>query len=158
MKISQQIRELVKHKNITITELASILNTTQGNLANKLIRDNFRLSDVKEISNALQYDDMEIILRGKDETVLISDDRPIKIIKDTRYLVYGDVASVKEEIDEYGINNTTFGEVVLALIEDELEHQYGNLWSTVIPKRLENKMIEMAMGIVKDVTDKFDTE
>lgn len=156
MKISKQIRELVKYKNITITELASILNTTQGNLANKLIRDNFRLSDVQEISKALQYDDIEIVLRGNDETVLIRDNYPAKIVKDTRYLLYGDATSIKEDIEKNGFNGTTFGEVVMALIEDELENQYGDLWSTVIPKSLENEMIELATGIAKDITSKFD--
>lgn len=158
MNISKQIKEIAKHQNITLTELAEKLKTSQGNLTNKLIRDNFRLSDIKNITKALNYDNVEIVLRGKHETVIIKENRPINIIKDTQYLVCDGVSSMSEEIEKYGLNDATFGEVVMALIEDELGNQYGTLWDTIIPKRLENKMIEMAMGIAKDATSKFETE
>lgn len=157
MNISKHIKELARHQDITLTELADKLNTSQGNLTNKLIRDNFRLSDVKDIANALNYDNIDIVLRGNNETVLIREDTPINIIKDTQYLLYDGSTSVSEEIEKYGANHTTFGEVVMILIEDELKYQYGNLWSTVIPKRLENEMIKLATGIANDVTSKFDT-
>ena len=47
------IRKLCNTQNISLTELASRLNTTPQNLNNKLTLDNFKLTELQKIANAL---------------------------------------------------------------------------------------------------------
>ena len=50
---SEKIRIILKRQNKTISDLARLLNTTQGNLSNKLRRDNLTENDLKQIAAAL---------------------------------------------------------------------------------------------------------
>lgn len=47
------IRKLCNVQNISLTELASRLNITPQNLNNKLTLDNFKLTELQKIANAL---------------------------------------------------------------------------------------------------------
>lgn len=51
--MSEKIRILIKRKKMTITELASIIGTTNQNLSNKLTRDNFSEKELQQIAEAL---------------------------------------------------------------------------------------------------------
>lgn len=53
LTISEKIKVLLKRKGITAKELAARLGTTPQNLQNKLARDNFKFSDIVEISEAI---------------------------------------------------------------------------------------------------------
>ena len=53
--------ELIK-KNLTMTQLADILGTTQQNLSQKVIKDNWKEKDIIEICHALNCEiKMEIV-------------------------------------------------------------------------------------------------
>lgn len=53
--------ELIK-KNLTMTQLADILGTTQQNLSQKVVKDNWKEKDIIEICNALNCEiKMEIV-------------------------------------------------------------------------------------------------
>jgi transcriptional regulator with XRE-family HTH domain len=57
MSIAQKIRILlVKKGNITEAELARRLNTTPGNLNQKMKRDNFSEEDLREIGDVMGCD------------------------------------------------------------------------------------------------------
>lgn len=79
MKIANQINEIIKHKNSSTGMVAIELGQSQSNLLNKLSRDNLRINELEEIANALGYTRMEIVLRDNHETVVISENEPIKI-------------------------------------------------------------------------------
>lgn len=51
--MSEKIRILLKRKKMTITELASLIETTNQNLSNKLTRDNFSEKELQQIAEAL---------------------------------------------------------------------------------------------------------
>ncbi len=51
--MSEKIRILIKRKKMTITELASVIGTTNQNLSNKLTRDNFSEKELQQIAEAL---------------------------------------------------------------------------------------------------------
>lgn len=51
--MSEKIRILIKRKKTTITELASVIGTTNQNLSNKLTRDNFSEKELQQIAEAL---------------------------------------------------------------------------------------------------------
>ena len=53
LSVSEQIKILLKRRGMTAKELAHKLNTTPQNLQNKLTRDDFKTSDIKEIAAAL---------------------------------------------------------------------------------------------------------
>ena len=53
MSMSKKIKQLLIEKGLTITNLASLLNTTPQNLSNKLVRNNFTEKDLYEIAEAL---------------------------------------------------------------------------------------------------------
>lgn len=53
LTMGEKIRILIKRKNITVTELAKQLNTTNQNLSNKLSRDNFNEKELRQIAKAL---------------------------------------------------------------------------------------------------------
>lgn len=53
MGMSKKIKVLLAEKEITISELAAKIGTTQPNLSNKLNRDNFSEKDLIKIAEAL---------------------------------------------------------------------------------------------------------
>lgn len=60
---SEKIRLLLKRKDMSISTLAEKTGTSRQNLNNKLRRNNFSESDLKDIANALEQ---EIIIKFKD--------------------------------------------------------------------------------------------
>lgn len=117
MKVSEQIKEIVKHKDLTITELAFLMKTSQANLANKLVRDKFRLSDINEMLKAIGYEDIEIVARDNNETVIIKNEEVI-FKPNTNYLVFDETTSLIEEIQKNGFRDTTFRQLVFECIID----------------------------------------
>ena len=53
LTMSEKIRILIKRKNITISELAALINTSNQNLSNKFSRDNFSEKELQEIAKVL---------------------------------------------------------------------------------------------------------
>jgi transcriptional regulator with XRE-family HTH domain len=53
LTMGEKIRILLKRRNITIIELSNRLGTTNQNMANKLKRDNFSMSELDAIAEAL---------------------------------------------------------------------------------------------------------
>lgn len=53
MSMSKKIKILLLERNVTQIELAERLGTSQGNLSNKLRRDNFSEKELDEIGTAL---------------------------------------------------------------------------------------------------------
>ena len=53
MKLTEKIKIAMIKTNTTQTVLAERTGQTQGNLANKLIRDNFKLSEFQKLVEAL---------------------------------------------------------------------------------------------------------
>lgn len=51
--MAEQIKILLIKKGMTITDLAKLINTSTQNLSNKLKRDDFKLSELREIAEAL---------------------------------------------------------------------------------------------------------
>ncbi len=55
MDITKIIKKILIDENVTISELANKLNTTQPNLSAKFRRNDFRVSEIEEITAALGY-------------------------------------------------------------------------------------------------------
>ena len=53
MSMSKKIKHLLIEKNVTITQLAKLLDTTPQNLTNKLSRDNFKEKNLQQIADVL---------------------------------------------------------------------------------------------------------
>ena len=53
MSMSKKIKQLLIEKEITITQLSTLLGTKPQNLTNKLSRDNFTEKDLNNIANVL---------------------------------------------------------------------------------------------------------
>ena len=53
MSMSKKIKHLLIEKDLTITQLAKLLDTTPQNLTNKLSRDNFNEKNLQEIAKVL---------------------------------------------------------------------------------------------------------
>lgn len=53
MDITKMIKIMLIEENMTQTDLAEKLNTTQGNLSNKFKRNNFSVNEMLDIANAL---------------------------------------------------------------------------------------------------------
>lgn len=53
LTMSEKIRILIRRKNITISELATLIETTNQNLSNKLSRDNFSEQELHKIAKVL---------------------------------------------------------------------------------------------------------
>ena len=53
MGMSKKIKVLLAEKEMTLSELAAKIDTTQPNLSNKLNRDNFSEKDLIKIAEAL---------------------------------------------------------------------------------------------------------
>ena len=52
--MAEQIKILLIKKGMTITDLAKKMNTSTQNLSNKLKRDDFKISELREIADALE--------------------------------------------------------------------------------------------------------
>ena len=158
MRIADQLKEVLKHNNVTTVQLALKMNTSQPNLAGKLSRDSLKLSDVKEISDALGYDELQVVLRGNGETVIIREDKPITIKKNVRYMIYDEDITLTEEFEKYGINETKFKDMVWRILEPELSKKFGDLWETTIPKRLEEHMVTMIENAASQIINIDDSD
>lgn len=55
MDITKIIKKILIDENVTVSELANRLNTTQPNLSAKFRRNDFRISEIEEITVALGY-------------------------------------------------------------------------------------------------------
>lgn len=56
MSMSEKIRIMLIKRKTNISGLAELIGTSQGNLSNKLKRDNFSEKELIEIGNALDCD------------------------------------------------------------------------------------------------------
>ena len=56
MSMSEKIRIALLKRKMSITELASAIETSQSNLSNKLKRDNFSEKELIQIANMLNCD------------------------------------------------------------------------------------------------------
>lgn len=65
MNIYNEIKKIMIDEKETVTSLAKKLNTSQQNLDAKMRRNNFRISDLEEILNALGYE-LEINFKKRD--------------------------------------------------------------------------------------------
>lgn len=55
MDIAKEIKKLLIDESLTQQQLADKIGTSQGNLANKLKRNNFNIKELQEIAQALNY-------------------------------------------------------------------------------------------------------
>ena len=53
LTMGEKIRILIKRKKVTISELATLIGTSNQNLSNKLSRDNFSEQELHQIAEAL---------------------------------------------------------------------------------------------------------
>lgn len=53
MDVTKMIKIMLLEEDVSMTELAKRLNTTQGNLGNKFKRNNFSVNEMLDIANAL---------------------------------------------------------------------------------------------------------
>ena len=53
MKLTEKLKIAMIKQNVTQVVLAKKTGQTQGNLANKLLRDNFKLSEYEKLVSAL---------------------------------------------------------------------------------------------------------
>lgn len=53
MNVAQKIRMVLGAKNMNLSQLAKLLNTSQSNLWKKMDRDNFSDKEIAEISEVL---------------------------------------------------------------------------------------------------------
>lgn len=53
LTVAEKIKILMKRRGMTMTELAAATNQTRQNLSNKLSRDNFSVSDMQALAEAL---------------------------------------------------------------------------------------------------------
>ncbi|MBD7946354.1 helix-turn-helix domain-containing protein [Psychrobacillus sp. Sa2BUA9] len=51
--MAEQIKILLIKKGMTITDLAKLINTSTQNLSNKLKRNDFKMSELRDIAEAL---------------------------------------------------------------------------------------------------------
>lgn len=65
LSFGEKIRIILKRKNLTIKDLANLLNISAQNLSNKFSRDNFSEKDIKEITQVLNCN-YEIKIQMKD--------------------------------------------------------------------------------------------
>lgn len=138
MNVSNQIKEIAKHKDITITELSNMLGTSQANFANKLVRDKFRIKELQEILSVLGYTHIEIIARGTKEDAVILPDK-VEYKKHNMYMAFNKKPSLLENIKEGMIrDNIQFKYIVLDLLEPYLKPKFGDLWDTYIPPEFED--------------------
>ena len=65
LSFSEKVRIILKRKNLTIKDLANLLNISSQNLSNKFYRNNFSEKDIKQITTVLGCD-YEIKIKIKD--------------------------------------------------------------------------------------------
>ena len=53
LTVAEKIKILMKRRGMTMTELAAATGQTRQNLSNKLARDNFSVSDMQALAEAL---------------------------------------------------------------------------------------------------------
>ncbi len=53
LTMGEKLRILIKRKKVTISELATLIETSNQNLSNKLTRDNFSEKELQQIADAL---------------------------------------------------------------------------------------------------------
>ncbi|MFZ5640978.1 MAG: helix-turn-helix transcriptional regulator [Bacillota bacterium] len=53
LTMGEKIRILIKRKKVTISELATLIGTSNQNLSNKLSRDNFSEQELHQIAEVL---------------------------------------------------------------------------------------------------------
>ncbi|TYQ17824.1 UNVERIFIED_CONTAM: Cro/C1-type helix-turn-helix DNA-binding protein [Acetivibrio alkalicellulosi] len=53
LTMGEKLRILLKRKKVTISQLATLIGTTNQNLSNKLTRDNFSEQELHKIAEAL---------------------------------------------------------------------------------------------------------
>lgn len=56
MDISKEIKKILIEKDMTLTDLANKLGTSQQNISAKLKKNNPRISELEEIANSLGYE------------------------------------------------------------------------------------------------------
>ena len=56
MSMSEKIKRILAKRDITMKELAELLNTTPLNLSNKFKRDNFQINELIAIAEAIDCD------------------------------------------------------------------------------------------------------
>ncbi len=56
LSMAEEIRKLLKEKNMTIKKLSVKIGRSNQNMANKLKRDNFSMNELIEIADALDCD------------------------------------------------------------------------------------------------------
>ena len=56
LSFSEQIRIILKRKNMTVENLAALIGTSKQNLNQKLLKSDFKESDMKKIAAALGFD------------------------------------------------------------------------------------------------------
>ena len=56
MNIEKEIKKILIEKDMLLKDLAEKLGVSYQNLYNKMQRNNFRISELEEILNALGYD------------------------------------------------------------------------------------------------------
>ena len=54
--ISKEIKKMLIDKDLTQSQLADMLNTSQSNFANKMKRNNFRVGEMIGIAELLNYE------------------------------------------------------------------------------------------------------
>ena len=54
--ISKEIKKMLIDRDLTQSQLSDMLNTSQSNFENKMKRNNFRVSEMLEIEELLNYD------------------------------------------------------------------------------------------------------
>lgn len=53
LTMGEKLRILIKRRKVTISELATLIETSNQNLSNKLARDNFSEKELQQIAEAL---------------------------------------------------------------------------------------------------------
>jgi Helix-turn-helix. len=56
LDIAKEIKKILIDEDLNQAELADKINTSQGNLANKMKRNNFSTKEMQEIAEALGYE------------------------------------------------------------------------------------------------------
>ncbi|RUL51115.1 helix-turn-helix domain-containing protein [Lysinibacillus antri] len=56
MDITKQIKHLLVERDMTATQLAEAINTTQSNLSKKMKNGSYTVNDLEKIANALEVD------------------------------------------------------------------------------------------------------
>lgn len=155
MKVSEQLKEILKHKDISITQLAKRMNTSQPNVTTKLSRDNLKLSDLQELATALDYTSMEIVLRGKKEDVVILEDR-VEYKKHNLYMMPDKTASLIEDIDKNGFRDTTFRTLLLEVICEKFEPEFERIFGDTLDSYVPNDFKSGFKDVIRRDFDRLD--